>query len=436
MLTALRHPTYRRLFAAQVVALAGTGLLTVALGLLAHDIAGVGAGRVLGTILAVKMIAYVLVAPVTTALVHRAPRRLVLISSDMVRLAIALLLPFLSETWQVLIAVFVLQAASATFTPTFQSVIPDVLPDEEDYTAALSLSRLAYDLEAVLSPLLAAALLLVVPFTGLFVGTGLGFAVSALLVLGAAIPATAAGRDAADDVRDANDDARDMTEGTGGELPFLRRVSRGTTLFLSIPALRAVLALHLTVAAVGAFVLVQTVVIVRDVLELGEPDVAVMLGVHGAGSMLAALALPRLLRGRGPVGERRVMLGGAVLLVVAGALIALGLPRGSVVLVGVLWAAVGVGWSMAETPVGRVLRRSVDPRDLPAVFAAQFSLSHACWLLTYPLAGWLGAWSLTGAAWGLTALAAAAAVTAVVLWPRAVPGRRSPGTSPGIRASR
>lgn len=41
------------------------------------------------------------------------------------------------------------------------------------------------------------------------------------------------------------------------------------------------------------------------------------------------------------------------------------------------------------TPSGRLLRRSAHPEDRPAVFAAQFALSHACWLLTYPLAGWL-----------------------------------------------
>lgn len=43
-----------------------------------------------------------------------------------------------------------------------------------------------------------------------------------------------------------------------------------------------------------------------------------------------------------------------------------------------------------QTPTGRLLRRSADTSDRPAVFAAQFALSHACWLLTYPLAGWLG----------------------------------------------
>ncbi|WP_448630867.1 hypothetical protein [Cellulomonas soli] len=63
MIRALSHPVYRRLFVAQVVALAGTGLATVALGLLAYDLAGPRAGAVLGTALAIKMVAYVVVAP-------------------------------------------------------------------------------------------------------------------------------------------------------------------------------------------------------------------------------------------------------------------------------------------------------------------------------------------------------------------------------------
>ena len=41
---ALRNQTFRRLFTAQIVALLGTGLLTVALGLLAYHLAGGSAG--------------------------------------------------------------------------------------------------------------------------------------------------------------------------------------------------------------------------------------------------------------------------------------------------------------------------------------------------------------------------------------------------------
>jgi hypothetical protein len=64
MFDILANRTYRHLFLAQIIALLGTGLLTVALGLLAFQLAGDQAGKVLGTALAIKMIAYVTVAPI------------------------------------------------------------------------------------------------------------------------------------------------------------------------------------------------------------------------------------------------------------------------------------------------------------------------------------------------------------------------------------
>ena len=71
----LKDRTYRRLLAAQVIALAGTGLSTVALALLAYDLAGADAGMVLGTALAIKMVAYVGIAPIVGSIAHRLPRR-------------------------------------------------------------------------------------------------------------------------------------------------------------------------------------------------------------------------------------------------------------------------------------------------------------------------------------------------------------------------
>jgi hypothetical protein len=56
------------------------------------------------------------------------------------------------------------------------------------------------------------------------------------------------------------------------------------------------------------------------------------------------------------------------------------------------------------------------------VFAAQFALSHACWLVTYPLAGQLGeAFGMAAALAVLGALALAGTGAALVLWPRADP---------------
>ena len=57
-----------------------------------------------------------------------------------------------------------------------------------------------------------------------------------------------------------------------------------------------------------------------------------------------------------------------------------------------LWAVLGVGYSAVLTPSGRLLRRSSGPEDRSALFAAQFALSHACWLVSYPLTGVLGQW--------------------------------------------
>jgi MFS family permease len=141
MLSPLRNRSYRRLFAAQVAALLGTGLATVALGLLAYEIAGARAGEVLGAALAIKMVAYVGVAPVASAIAAHVPRKTLLVSLDLVRAGVAGALPFVNETWQIYALMAVLYIASAAFTPAFQAVIPDVLPGEDEYTKALSRSR-------------------------------------------------------------------------------------------------------------------------------------------------------------------------------------------------------------------------------------------------------------------------------------------------------
>ncbi|SDX70942.1 MFS transporter [Roseicitreum antarcticum] len=390
MLSVLANPTYRHLFAAQVIALIGTGLATVALGLLAWQIAGKNAGLVLGTALAIKMVAYVMLAPIASAVADRLPRRTMLVALDLIRATVAVALPFVTEVWQVYVLIFLLQAASAGFTPTFQATIPDVLPEEADYTRALSLSRLAYDLENLLSPLLAAALLTVVSFPVLFGGTVVGFLASATLVLTVTLPSP---RPAA-------------------QRSVWVRTTRGIRNYLATPRLRGLLALNLCVAAAGAMVIVNTVVIVQAGLGLAETQVALALAAFGAGSMTAALVLPRLLD-RMP--DRPPMIAGAAILA-AGMLF--GPLVGSLPALGALWLILGFGYSLTQTPTGRLLRRSAQPEDRPAIFAAQFALSHACWLLTYPLAGWAGArFGLDATFLILAGIAALGLVAALRLWP-------------------
>jgi MFS family permease len=400
MIEILRHRSFRRLFFAQVVALVGTGLATVALALLAYDLAGANAGAVLGTALAIKMIAYVTLAPVAGALIPPARRKLTLIVFDLIRASVALALPFVTEIWQIYLLIFLLQSASAGFTPLFQSLIPEILTEERDYTRALSLSRLAYDLESLLSPALAAALLTVVSFHGLFAGTSLGFLLSAGLVLSTGFPA--------------------MVASTTTHGPYERAI-RGIRIYLRTPRLRGLLALNLAAAAAASMVFVNTVVIVRVNLAQPESAVALALACFGAGSMAAAFTLPWLLDRRS---DRQVMTSGslvAVLVLVAAALCWPTLDAGArwPLLLGT-WALLGIAYAGIVTPGGRLLRRSASASDRPALFAAQFSLSHACWLLTYPLVGWLGARAgIPAAMWTMAAIAAFGTLLAWRLWPAA-----------------
>src|SRR5918999_5567716 len=236
--TPLANVTYRRLFGAQVIALAGTGLATIALTLLAYDLAGDDAGAVVGIALALKMIVYVVGAPVITGIAFRLPRRRLLVALDVLRALSVVGMLFVTEVWQVYVLIVLVNACSAGFTPTFQATIPEVLTDEPTYTRALSLSRIAYELENLLSPMLAAALLAFVSYDGLFAANGAAFLCSAALVLSTALPARRAAAPGAS-----------------------RQIAAGTRRYLATRRLRGLLALNVAVAAASAMVIVNTVII-------------------------------------------------------------------------------------------------------------------------------------------------------------------------------
>ena len=399
MFDVLKNRTYRHLFLAQVVALVGTGLATVALGLLAYDLAGKNAGAVLGTALAIKMIAYVLIAPIAGAYANRVPRRALLVVLDIGRLAVVLLLPWVDQIWQIYLLIFILQSCSAAFTPTFQATIPEILPDEEQYTQALSLSRLAYDLENLLSPALAAMLLLVISYHGLFLGTAVGFLGSALLVVSVALP---------------------YSRTTEAPVSITRKLTSGLRIYLATPRLRGLLALTLSAAAASAMVIVNTVVIVRDGLARPESAVAMALAAYGTGSMAMAFVLPKLLT---RYSDRLVMMMAGAALSIILILIAtawpLLIPSTQWLAMLVSWCLLGMAYSALVTPGGRLLRRSSNDQDRPALFAAQFSLSHACWLVAYPVAGLMGAkFGIATALWAMAALAVFGCLLALRIWPR------------------
>ncbi|CAM3316713.1 MFS transporter [Thalassospira profundimaris] len=396
-LSPFSKPAFRHLFSAQITSLIGTGLTTVALSLLAYDLAGDDAGRVLGSILVLKMVAYLVIAPVAGGMAHLLPRRMWLVGLDVLRAGIVLCLPFVDQVWQIFVLVFVVNAASAAFTPVFQAIIPEILPDEKAYTKGLSYARLAYDLENLVSPALAAALLVVWSFDSLFLANSLTFAISALLIMTAQIPQAA------------------PTDRTGG---IYANTVFGIVAYLKTPRLRGLLAVYFAVSSVGAMIIVNTVVLTRGILGGTELLTTSFLACAGAGSMCAAFLIPRLIE---RVGERHLMLAGivaaAVAMLLGGVLMISDLA--SVFAFAILWLIAGAGTTFAQTPGGRLVQRSAGDGDRSAFFAANFALSHGGWLFAYGIVGWLGSLAdLSAAFLASGGMAIGSVLVAVMLWPK------------------
>ncbi len=388
----LHNTSFRRLFTAQVIALIGTGLSTVALTLLAYDLAGGNAALVLGNALGFKMVAYVVFAPIVGGLAHRFLRKPFLIAMDVVRAATVLAMPFMTEVWQIYLLIFMLNLFSAGFKPVFSATIPDILTDERQYTRALSMSRLAYDLENVLSPTIAGLALLVMNYTGLFIATSMAFLLSAALIVITVLPAT----------------KKLHRQGS-----MWSEISFGVRSYFKTPRLRALLVLYLGVASASAMIIVNTVVYVRVYLGGSETDVAMALAAAGGGSMIAAIGLPKVLD---RVSDRPVMLWGTVIMAAGLGLIATK-PSFSGVLP--IWFTIGLGWSLVQTPAGRVVNRSSRPEDRSAYFSAQFALSHACWLIFYLVAGQFGTrFGVETTAFILAISVLGCVVLAAKLWPK------------------
>lgn len=392
MKSPLRYPNFRTLFVAQICSLMAIGLLTVALALAAYQIGGDAAGgKVLASLLALKMIAYVLLAPAAETLLTGRSRKPVMITLDLLRLALLVPMTFVTDFWQIAMLAFMFFAISSAFTPLFQSVIPDLFPDDGTYSKALAYSRIAYTLESVSSPILAAAVLHFASPEDLFLLAALAFLGSILALLATRFPP----------------EVHTMRAGT-----FLKSATRGLKIYWHTPRLRGLFLLNLALSLAMGWVLVNTVVYAG--LRLGDADYyyPLLMTAFGLGATAGAIVVPRLVRA---FGERRVMICGALVFATLGTGILLPLHINGLM---VLWAGLGLTSSLVITPGGLVIARSAERADRAAVFAAQFSLSHSGWFLAYPLAGWLATWiSLEGALIVLSGLCIAIVLLAMYVWP-------------------
>ena len=274
--------------------------------------------------------------------------------------------------------IFAINSVTAFFGPTFDASIPTVV-GEDQYVKAISLSRVAVDVEAVAAPVVAALLVVQMGLPWVFWFDALTYLASALLVFLATVPLVA------------------KTQTWLSFRSFLSELTTGTRILLSEPSLRQALILSIAEATAGAAAIVATVSYVRDVLGRGETTFAFTMAALGFGSSIVAIFLGRA-TGRYEKGVRdKTVLHGRRHAWASRALLAAGmvlslvlLPdflRPPLLIFAFLWRLNGAGQALIAIASSTLLAEHTVAAERGRAYAAHFALTHFFWLLSYPAIG-------------------------------------------------
>ncbi len=361
----LRNPSFARLYISQATSLLGDALTWVGLALLSFELAGSNSSLILGAALTLRVTAFVILSPLAGALADRLDRKLILVTSDLGRMVVIGLMPFVTQVWQVYALMFALNALTAFFTPTYQATIV-LVTGKDDYAQAISLSGATYELLGVLGPGIAGGVAAVIGARSIFFLDALTFLISAALIL--TLPRSLNAQGASTEISSAT---------------TWRDVRDGTTRLWAVAAMRYALLLELVASVAGALVLVDTVGLVRGSLGLGNLEYGLVMAAFGVGATLAALALGAL--------EKRVPR--TMFLLVGAFVTTLAVLPANLVGVApllVLWLVAGAGQNWVNLPTQALIADRTPTEVQGRVYGAHFAWSHLWWALAYPLAGWLG----------------------------------------------
>jgi MFS family permease len=182
MLAALRHRDVRLLMSSAAVSQVGDWLYNVALAVYVYD--RTHSSVLIGIITLLRLIPYVLLAPLGGVIADRYERRTVLVVSDVLRAAIMAAVALAVAGGSPVIVVGLLAmattAAGTAYSPATVAMLPGML-DEDELGAANSLVSLIQSVAIVSGPALGALLLVLATPTWSFVVNAASFALGAVL---------------------------------------------------------------------------------------------------------------------------------------------------------------------------------------------------------------------------------------------------------------
>ncbi len=366
MFQSLRNSTFARLYAAQAISLLGDALTWLGLALLAVELAGDRAPTVLATALTCRIIAFIVCAPIVGIIADKFDRKLILVSTHLVRMLLVGLLPLVHNIWQLYTIVLCLNIFHACFTPTYQATIPIVTKPDE-YAPAMALASVTYQTLSIIGPGLAGAVAGWLGARTIFWLDSSSFLIAAVVMLSIRQPLTIRTPQIESEV----------------ETSYFSRLTIGTRLLFGDGFLRYALALQLVGAIIGGEILVNTISYIRGGLNLGDREYGWVMMAFGVGMVIAALIVGITQK---YLARYWMVLGGAILMII----VMLVAQQPSFVELILLWLCAGIGKNAIDLPIQIAIGDRISKQQQGRVYAAHFAWSHLWWGIAYPLAGWLG----------------------------------------------
>jgi MFS transporter, NRE family, putaive nickel resistance protein len=374
MFEPLKNPAFARLYAAQAISLLGDALTWVGLALLAVELAGDRAPAILATSLTLRIVAFIICAPIVGIIADKFDRKLILVGTHLVRMVLVGLLPFVHTIWQLYTIVLLINIFHACFTPTYQATI-SIVTEPQEYAPAMALASVTYQTLSIIGPGLAGAVAGWLGARTIFWLDSGSFFLAALVML------TIVGEASPLENRSLKIDSEEVKNES--QTSYFSRLTVGTRLLFGDRFLRYALSLQLVGAIIGGQILVNTVSYVRGGLNLGDREYGWVMMVFGAGMVVAALIVAATQK---YLARYLLMLGGSVLMII----VMLFAHQPSFIGLILLWFCAGIGKNAIDLPTQIAIGERIPKQQLGQVYAAHFAWSHLWWGIAYPLAGWLG----------------------------------------------
>lgn len=363
----LRNETFARLYFAQIASLFGDAFTWLGLALLTYEINPDNAVAILASALTLRVTAYIIFSPFAGVVSERFQRKQILLITQFARMAIVCMLPFVNAEWQVYGLIFALNIFAAFFTPTYRAIIPQIV-DKEIYREANGLSMATFQLLSVFGPALAGIVAVWLGAKQIFFVNGTTLLIAILFIITIPKAALQKGVDIADNT---------VPKKTWGE------VLKGIRLLFGNKIVRFALSIEFISAIAGAMVLVNTVGLVKQSLQLDDKHYGWIMAVFGVGAAITAFLLGSLDKTK----TRSIsLISGAVLIGIAISL-ANFVPYTGLLF---LWVSAGIGQTLADMPSETLIGENIQPQDQGKVYGAHFAFSHLWWAIAYPIAGFFG----------------------------------------------